>query len=369
MIGFADVSALPAEIPALNRNRDQRASARTRPVPLALSSCTKRSVPCLLASGPAERIWIAAAVAALVRRIAGAFRAATRADRRCHAGAVLGFAARSRPRRGVRGRRQRRHAGLQADRRTDVPHGRAAELRDGESGLRAELAQEGRAHRRAVRHRAERRTATARSPSAWCSSACSASRSTASRTGRIPALESKTPRGRQGIVHGHVRRRRRRGRSEGGSEGDRRLPARAGPFLRHRRPHSERRAARRPSGHRQDAARAVDRRRGEGAVPLRERLRFRRDVRRRRRVAHPQAVQGCAASSVVHHLHRRARRRRPQPRRQLAQPRGARADAQPAARRDGRLRAQRRASSSSRRPIVRTFSIRRCCGPAGSIDR
>ena len=41
---------------------------------------------------------------------------------------------------------------------------------------------------------------------------------------------------------------------------------------------------------------------------------------------------------VLHRLHRRARRRRPQPWRQLAQPRRARADAQSAARRDGRLR-------------------------------
>ena len=108
--------------------------------------------------------------------------------------------------------------------------------------------------------------------------------------------------------------------------------------LRRRRPHSEGRAARRPSGHRQDAARALDRRRSGRAVPVRQRIRFRRDVRRRRRRARPQAVPRCAPPRVLHHLHRRARRRRPQPRRQLAQPRGARADAQPAARRDGRLR-------------------------------
>ena len=72
---------------------------------------------------------------------------------------------------------------------------------------------------------------------------------------------------------------------------------------------------------------------------------------------------------VVHHLHRRARRGRPEPRRQLAQPRRARADAQSAARRDGRLRARTRASSSSPRPIVPTSSIRRCCVPAVSIAR
>ena len=55
-------------------------------------------------------------------------------------------------------------------------------------------------------------------------------------------------------------------------------------------------------------------------------------------VARPPAVPRRAPPPVLHHLHRRARRRRPQPRRQLAQPRRARADAQPAARRDGRLR-------------------------------
>ena len=142
-----------------------------------------------------------------------------------------------------------------------------------------------------------------------------------------------------------------------------------GALLGDRRAHPEGRAARRPSRHRQDAARAIDRRRGGRAVPVRERLGLRRDVRRRRRVAHPQAVQGRAPPSVVHHLHRRARRRRPQPRRQLAQPRGARADAQSAARRDGRLRAATRASSSSPRPTGRTSSIRRCCGPAASIGR
>ena len=54
-----------------------------------------------------------------------------------------------------------------------------------------------------------------------------------------------------------------------------------------------------------------------------------------------QAVPRGAPSQVLHHLHRRARRRRTQPRRQLAQSRRARADAQPAARRDGRLLAHR----------------------------
>ena len=95
-----------------------------------------------------------------------------------------------------------------------------------------------------------------------------------------------------------------------------------------------------PPGYGKDTARALDCRRSQGAVPVLERVGLRRDVRRRRRLAHPQAVQGRTPPSVLHHLHRRARRRRPQPRRQLAQPRRARADAEPAARRDGRLRAE-----------------------------
>ena len=124
-----------------------------------------------------------------------------------------------------------------------------------------------------------------------------------------------------------------------------------------------------PSGHRQDAAGAIDRRRSEGAVSVRERIGLRRDVCRRRRVAHPQAVQGRPPSSVVHHLHRRARRRRPQPRRHLAQPRRARADAQPAARRDGRLRAQPGHRRHRRDQSSRHSRSRRCCGPAASIAR
>jgi hypothetical protein len=51
-------------------------------------------------------------------------------------------------------------------------------------------------------------------------------------------------------------------------------------------------------------------------------------------------------NAPVHHLHRRDRRRRPSPRRRPGRrPRRARADAEPAPRRDGRLRRQRAASS------------------------
>ena len=137
-----------------------------------------------------------------------------------------------------------------------------------------------------------------------------------------------------------------------------------------RRPDPQGRPARRPPGNRQDAARPVDCGRGGSAVPV--------------RVSGSDFVEmyaGVGAARVrklfkearrhrgLHRLHRRAGRRRARARRQLAQPRGARADAEPAARRDGRLRAATRASSSSPRPTGRTSSTRRCCGPADSTGR
>ena len=152
------------------------------------------------------------------------------------------------------------------------------------------------------------------------------------RTGRAPR--------RQGRHVGDLRRCGRRGRGQGRTQGDRRVPARARPFRRHRRPNSQRRAAGRLARHGQDAARALDCRRSRSAVPLCQRVGLRRDVCRRRRQPRAQAVQGSAQAPGQHHLHRRARRRRPQPRQPVAEPRGARADAESAARRDGRLRAE-----------------------------
>ena len=99
------------------------------------------------------------------------------------------------------------------------------------------------------------------------------------------------------------------------------------------------RAALRPAGHRQDAAGARRRRRGRRAVLLDLRLGLRRDVRRRRRLARARPLRAGQAELALHHLHGRDRRRRPPPRRRPGRrPRRARADAQPAARRDGRLR-------------------------------
>ena len=114
-----------------------------------------------------------------------------------------------------------------------------------------------------------------------------------------------------------------------------------GPVRVDRRTDSARHPAGRASRDRQDAAGALDGRRGGRALHLSERIGLRRDVRGRRRCPRAEAVPRSPSSSVLHHLHRRARRRRPQPRRQLAESRGARADAQPAARRDGRLLASR----------------------------
>ena len=68
-------------------------------------------------------------------------------------------------------------------------------------------------------------------------------------------------------------------------------------FTAARRAHAEGRPARRPARHRQDAAGAFDRRRGRRAVPLRERLGLRRDVRRRRRGARPPPLQGRARAT------------------------------------------------------------------------
>ena len=108
-----------------------------------------------------------------------------------------------------------------------------------------------------------------------------------------------------------------------------------------RRPHPEGRAAGRPAGHRQDAARARDRRRGARAVLLDQRLGVHRDVRRARRGARPRPLRAGEGEGAVHRLHRRARRGRKVARRRRpadGPPRRAGADPEPAPGRDGRLR-------------------------------
>ena len=125
--------------------------------------------------------------------------------------------------------------------------------------------------------------------------------------------------------------------------GDQGVPAGAGQVPGRRRQDPQGRPALRPARHRQDAAGARGRRRGGRAVLLDLRLRLRRDVRRRRRLPGARPVRAGQGERPGDRLRRRDRRRRPAPRRRpRRRPRRARADPQPAAGRDGRLRRQGR---------------------------
>ena len=150
----------------------------------------------------------------------------------------------------------------------------------------------------------------------------------------------------QGHAQDHVRRRGRGRRGRRGTGRDQGLPAEPGPLPGARRQDPQGRAALRPARHRQDAAGPRGGRRGRGAVLHDLRLGLRGDVRRRRRLPGARPVRAGQAELAVHHLRRRDRRGRPPARRRpRRRPRRARADAQPAAGRDGRLR--RRAAASS----------------------
>ena len=143
------------------------------------------------------------------------------------------------------------------------------------------------------------------------------------------------------LAEGHLQGRRRRGRSGGGAARDQGVPREPEEVPGARSPDSEGRPALRASRYRQDAARAGNRRRGRRAVLLHLGLGLRRDVRRRRRLPGARPLRAGEAGEPVHHLHRRDRRRRPPPwRRHGRWARRARADAEPAPRRDGRVRAQ-----------------------------
>ena len=125
--------------------------------------------------------------------------------------------------------------------------------------------------------------------------------------------------------------------------GDQGVPPGPGEVPGRRRQDPQGRAAVRPARHRQDAARPRRRRRGRRAVLLDLRLRLRRDVRRCRRLPGPRPVRAGQGQRPGDRLRRRDRRRRPAPRRRpRRRARRARADPQPAARRDGRLRRQGR---------------------------
>ena len=149
--------------------------------------------------------------------------------------------------------------------------------------------------------------------------------------------------GQQGHPEDHVRRRGRRRRGDRGAAGDQGVPGEPGEVPGHRRQDPQGRPAVRPARHRQDAARPRGRRRGRRAVLLDLRLRLRRDVRRRRRLPGARPVRAGQGQRAGDHLRGRDRRGRPAPRRRSRRrARRAGADAQPAARRDGRLRRQGR---------------------------
>ena len=169
---------------------------------------------------------------------------------------------------------------------------------------------------------------------------------------------------------GQLRGRRRRRRSRRRAARDRRVPEDPEEVHDARRPHSEGRAARRPARHRQDAARPRRRRRSEGPLLQPERIGVRRDVRRRRRGARARSVPPGRSQGAVHRLHRRARRARQGPHAVAdGRPRGARADAEPAARGDGRLRLEEGRHHHGRRRTGPRCSTPRCSAPAGSTGR
>ena len=137
----------------------------------------------------------------------------------------------------------------------------------------------------------------------------------------------------------HLPRRRRGRRGRPGAPRDQGVPREPEEVPGARRPHPQGRPALRPARNRQDPARPRRRRRGRRSLLLDLGLGLRRDVRRRRRQPRPRPLRAGQAELPLHHLHGRDRRRRPPSRRRHGRrPRRARADAEPAPRRDGRLR-------------------------------
>ena len=137
----------------------------------------------------------------------------------------------------------------------------------------------------------------------------------------------------------HLRGRGRLQRGEAGDLRGRRLLEDPGPVQGDRGQDPQGRAAGRPAGDRQDPPGPGRGRRGRGAVPLGQRLGLHGDVRGRRRQPGARPLPDRPQAGPGHHLRRRDRLHRPQARgRPGWRPRRARADAQPDAERDGRLR-------------------------------
>ena len=136
---------------------------------------------------------------------------------------------------------------------------------------------------------------------------------------------------------------RRRGprRGEGGAPRGGRVPARPQALRTARSTSSARDPSPWASGHREDARREGGRERIGRELLLAERVVVRRDVRRTRRRAHPQALRGSTQARPRDRVHRRARRRRHGADGRRLPPR-ARPDAEPAPRRARRLQRPRR---------------------------
>ena len=141
------------------------------------------------------------------------------------------------------------------------------------------------------------------------------------------------------LAQGDLQGRGRRRRDGRGAAGDQGVPREPEEVPAARGAHPQGRAALRPAGHRQDAAGARRGRRGGGALLLHLGLRLRRDVRRRGRQPRARPLRAGQAEPPLHHLHGRDRRRGAAPGSRLRRrQRRARADPEPAAGRDGRLR-------------------------------
>ena len=137
-------------------------------------------------------------------------------------------------------------------------------------------------------------------------------------------------------------RRRRRGHRR--TPGDHPVPQDPGAVRPPGRPHPEGRAAHRPARDRQDPAGQGDGGRGRSAVLREQRLRVRGDVRGGRGGPRARPVRAGARGGAGHRVHRRGRRHRAVARGGLhhgRRQRRARADAQPVAGRDRRLRHRR----------------------------
>ena len=175
----------------------------------------------------------------------------------------------------------------------------------------------------------------------------------------------------QGHAEDDVRRRRRLPGSDRGARRDQGVPAGARQVPGRRRQDPQGCAALRPAWHRQDTARSCSGRRGRRAVLLDLGLRLRRDVRRCRCLASPRPVRAGQGERPGHRLHRRDRRCGSSPWRGNGwRSRRARADAQPAARRDGRLRrAWRRDPDRGHQPSRHPRPCAAAPGPLRPPDR